>query len=63
MGNLTISMAIFNSYVKLPEGKYDGQLDCRNSYPDDNLLSKFRYIQSSNHSSKIEQRTRYTLVN
>ena len=24
MGQLTISMAIFNSYVNLPEGKWDG---------------------------------------
>ena len=31
MGKLTISMAIFNSYVKLPEGKYsqfDQSLSC-----------------------------------
>jgi len=27
MGKLTISIAIFNSYVKLPEGKYDGNMD------------------------------------
>jgi hypothetical protein len=26
MGKSTISMAIFNSYVKLPEGKYDWQV-------------------------------------
>ena len=44
--------------------KYDGKIDCRNSYPDDkNYLQNFLYIQSSNHSSKIEQRTSYTLVN
>ena len=28
MGKLTISIAIFNSYVKLPEGMWDYDLNC-----------------------------------
>ena len=38
MGKSTISMAIFNSYVKLPEGKFDkfvSQIQRCDSWPDE----------------------------